>query len=162
MEEDSGLNCGQICAIDLGVVASVGGVISIILFVRYWWKNWCKITELYERSILKRWKLPIPGLELCELCGDIKRGFRDRRTKHYESLKRSGQQGCWCCWTIGEQLARSIEDHDFPPITLDPIHLKVPRLLLWFAGQTWTETGYLDHLRQIGKSLSHGTWVMVY
>jgi hypothetical protein len=25
---------------------------------------------------------------------------------------------------------------------------------LWFAEQTWTESGYLDHLRQIGMRLS--------
>jgi len=113
---------------------------------------------LYNRFVFAGCKVPLPNLQLCELCGALPQwGSTNPRIQHHDNfldLKQSGEQGCWCCLTVCQQLAISIQDHDSPPLNSDLTHLKIPRLLLWFAEQTWTESGYLDHLRQIGMRLS--------
>jgi hypothetical protein len=120
---------------------------------------------LYERFIFAGREVPLPNLQLCELCRALPQwGSTIPRIHHYDNfldLKQSGEQGCWCCLTVCQQLAISIQDHDSPPLNPDLTHLKIPRLLLWFAEQTWTESGYLDHLRQIGRRLSMSRSIML-
>lgn len=121
---------------------------------------------LHKRFVFAGWEVPLPYLQLCELCRALpSSGSTIPRIQHHDNfldLRRSGEQGCWCCLTVCEQLAISIQDHDSPPLNSDLTHLKIPHLLLWFAEQTWTETGYLDHLRQIGRRLSIPRSTAVY
>jgi hypothetical protein len=134
--------------------------ISITLFHLY-----RSMAAIYEHSILARWKLAMPGLRLCKSCRVLKRGLRDVRYQHYDSfqgLETSGRQGCWCCSIVSEQFIKSIDDHDVPLVISDLRQLKVPHLLLWFAEQTWMETGYLDHLRQIGMYRMLAFFILLY
>jgi Fe-S-cluster-containing hydrogenase component 2 len=111
-----------------------------------------------EHCVFPGWESPSLRLQLCGLCSALPQwGCTAPRIRHHDNflnLKRSGEQGCWCCFTVCEQLVISIQDHDSPPSSSHLAHLKIPHLLLWFAKQTWTKSGYLDHLRQTGRRLS--------
>jgi hypothetical protein len=159
MEEDSDQNCDESCSTSSWLLVGFSGLfLTYILGYFIWRARFGDKIRFYERSILARWSLPLPGLKLCKLCRALMRSSEKRRMQHYDnfqSLKQSGERGCWCCWTVCKQFAVSVEDHDSPPLDSDPSNLKNPRLLLWFAEQTWTKTGYLDHLRQIGKCPSY-------
>jgi hypothetical protein len=147
-------------------ISIFGNVICLLflLFIKlteYWIETW-PATETSlpqsENFIFPGWELPSIRMQLCELCRALPQwGSTTPRIRHHGNflnLKRSGEHGCWCCSTVVEQLATSIQDHDSPPSNSHLTHLKIPHLLLWFAEQTWTESGYLDHLRQIGMRLS--------
>jgi hypothetical protein len=154
IKQDCDRSCETLLLIGPGILSGffILNLFCVVCFI------WYDIRQrVYEHSILARWKLPIPGLHLCQLCKDLKRGSGDIRIQHYDnfqSLENSAQRECWCCRKVSDQFARSTEDHDIPFARSDPsdleVYLKIPHILLWFAEHTSTKTGYLDHLRQIG------------
>lgn len=107
----------------------------------------------FEDSLIEGYRLPLLGLKLCSLCKSLKYNFWKDRIQHYDDfqgLQESALLGCWCCRTVCEQLAISIEDFNSPPVVANPDDLKVPHLLMWFAENTSTKSRYLDHLRKVG------------
>jgi hypothetical protein len=158
MDTSSDQDCNT-PACKIGIAAFVLGIFCLYFcafgYVRFRLKN-VNNPESTERAIIAGQNLPFPQVKLCKLCKALHHNSKKDRIQHYDDfqgLQESAQQGCWCCWTVCKQLVLSMEDHDCPPIEADPKHLKIPCLLIWFANQTHTKTGYLDHLRQIGMCL---------
>lgn len=105
------------------------------------------------------------SLKLCTLCRSLQYSFWKKRVQHYDDfqgLEETALQGCWCFQTVSSWRF-SMEDHDCPPIGADPTRIRFPRLFMWFAENTSTKSGYLDHLRKVGMCLCQYalTWYFI-
>jgi hypothetical protein len=116
----------------------------------------------FETSLVKGYKRPVIGLKLCWRCKVLKYKLWGRATHYhnYTSLRASASNGCWCCQVITEQLATAMEDNAHRPALHHPSDLKTPRLLMWFADNTRTKSGYLDSFQGLGMCLNtdYITW----
>lgn len=111
----------------------------------------------FEESFIKGYKRPAIGLKLCWRCMALKYRLWGKVTHHpsYQHLRSSIAKGCWLCQTVDYQWGVALQDYAQPPVLTEPSELRMgrtPRLLLWFADNTVTATGYLDQLK--GSSTS--------
>jgi hypothetical protein len=114
------------------------------------------ISPDFEASIIGGYKRPVLGLKLCGKCKALKYRCWGKVTHYpdYLHLRSSAARGCWLCQAVDQQLGVALQDSVQPPAGTDPSESRRgrdPDLLLWFANNTITASGFLDELKGSGK-----------